>query len=387
MNRREDIIKVLHGQTPEYLPWFGDLDYWITYLLEEHRMPEKYLQMDDPDDIVFRTGLTGTFHERGLQMLHRDLGVGMYLQGYFPFREVYRDMEYSQVVDPDTRTRMTVFRTPMGELRETWTFLQSSYSWAPVEHLIKSPDDLKVLQYVYEHMEYVPDYALAELRGRLIGDQGIVVVYAPKTPMMELVALKAGLETVVELYADEPELLEETLAVMGRKVDEAVEIALAAPADCIFFPENLSSEMVAGALYEQYIGPVHRRWTARAREVGRVSFVHLDGTLTPLLTNLSENGFDVVEAVTPRPVGDVPLEDLRSRVQGETILCGGIPGGFFSDQLTDEKFDEYVINAIGLMKRQGKFILGVADEVVPGATFQRIRRVSELVKLYGKQSS
>ena len=29
MNRREDVLKLLRGEKPEYLPWFGDLAYWI----------------------------------------------------------------------------------------------------------------------------------------------------------------------------------------------------------------------------------------------------------------------------------------------------------------------------------------------------------------------
>lgn len=384
MNKREDILRLFRGEKPEYLPWYGDLAYWIDYLQEDKLMPPQYLTENTVNAGSINKGLAGAFAEEGLQKLHRDLGVGLYLQGYFPFQEEYHDLEFSCVEDPVARTRTTTFKTPIGELREVWTFLPMTYSWGPSEHLIKSAEDLPILKYIYEHTTYKPDYALAELRSKTIGDQGIVVVYAPKTPLMELVALKAGLETVVDLFMDEPDLLEETMDAMQVKVEEALEIALAAPADCIFFPENLSSEMVAGALYNNYAAPLHRKWTARAREAGRKSFVHLDGTLTPLLTQLSENGFDVIEAVTPMPVGDVAVEDLRSKVRPETIVWGGIPGGFFTNDLSDEAFDAFVIQTIEIMKKEKNFVLGVADQVVPGASFERIHRVSELIEQYGK---
>ena len=384
MNRRSDILKLLRGEQPEYLPWFGDLAYWIDYLQEDKLMPEKYLTGHDYATGSVNKGLAGTFAEDGLQMLHRDLGVGLYLQGYFPFIEEYHDLEYSFVEDKEKRTRTTTFKTPVGNLREIWVWLPESYSWGVKEHLIKDTDDLKPLQYVYEHTTYKPDYALAKLRSETIGDQGITVVYAPKSPMMELVALKAGLETVVGLYVDEPELFAETLEVMQRKVDEALEIALAAPADIIFFPENLSSEMVGGSIYDEYIAPIHRKWTARAKEVGKPSFVHLDGTVRPLITELSKNGFDVIEAVTPKPVGDIEVRELRDMVKDETIVWGGLPGGFFTDVVTDEEFDAYVIDLIQYMKSKKNFVMGVADQVVPGASFKRIRRVSELVEQYGK---
>lgn len=384
MNRREDILKLLRGEQPEYLPWCGDLSYWIDYLQEDHLMPEKYLTEAPVKDGPANKGLAGRFEEKGLQMLHRDLGVGLYLQGYFPFQEQYNNIEYSYYEDPQEGTRTTVFKTPYGELREIWKFLPATYSWAPYEYLIKGAEDLAALKYIYENISYLPDYGLAELRSATIGDQGIVVVYAPKSPLMELVALKAGLETVVELYMDEPELLEETLEVMEKKVDEAVKIALAAPADCIFFPENLSSEMVGGTLYDEYMEFVHKKWTMWAKEAGRPSFVHLDGTLKPLLTKLSKSGFDVIEAVTPKPVGDVAVEDLRDYVEEDTIVWGGIPGGFFTDDVSDEDFDKFVIETIQKMKEKGRFALGVADQVVPGSSFKRIHRVSELVEQYGK---
>ena len=45
MGRRDDVIKVLGGKKPEYVPWFGDLDYWLNYLRDEKLIPEKYLTM------------------------------------------------------------------------------------------------------------------------------------------------------------------------------------------------------------------------------------------------------------------------------------------------------------------------------------------------------
>ena len=45
MGRRDDVIKVLSGKKPEYVPWFGDLDYWLNYLRDEKLIPEKYLTM------------------------------------------------------------------------------------------------------------------------------------------------------------------------------------------------------------------------------------------------------------------------------------------------------------------------------------------------------
>lgn len=378
MSRRDDVIKVLNGKRPEYVPWFGDLAYWLTYLERENKIPEQYRKLGQGEAEV-SSGLT----DQGLQKLHRDLEVGFYLQAYFPFDTIYHNVRIEKT--ETDKERIICYETPYGTLREREVWAPASYSMAPVEHLIKTAQDMKAFRYIYENIEYRPNYGLAEERLTSVGDNGIVLAYTPKTPMMELVALKAGLETIVtELMAEEPEEFEELLDCMLKKHEMAAQIAIDSPAEYIFVPENMSSDMVGGSIYDNYIREVHEEWTGRIRKAGKKSMVHLDGTLNPLLGKLSYAGFDVVEAVTPAPVGDIALEELRSYVKEETIIWGGMPAGFFSPVYSDEEFDTWTKHVLEFMKKDNRFVLGVADEVVPGATFERIRRVSKLVEKYGK---
>lgn len=379
MSRREDVKRVLEGKTPDYVPWFGDLDYWLNYLRDEGLIPEEYLRDGGRKEIRTAGGLS----EEGLQKLHRDLKVGFYLQAYFPFREVYHQGKVETEETPFKR--VTRMETPYGTLREEWRYIPETYSFAPVEHLIKDAGDLKAFRYVYEHMEYQPEEALAKKRLETVGENGIVLAYTPKTPMMELVALKAGLETVViELLGEAPEELEELLCCMEQKHTKAAQIAIDSPAEYIFVPDNLSSEMVGGSIYDTYIKAVHEDWTARIKKAGKKSMVHLDGTLHPLLGKLARAGFDVIEAITPAPVGDISLEELRSHVLKDTVLWGGIPSGFFSEDFPQEKFEAWIRKALEVMKKDRRFVMGVADQIVPKTSMERVRKVAELVEKYGK---
>lgn len=378
MGRRDDVIKVLSGKKPEYVPWFGDLDYWLNYLRDEKLIPEKYLTMGNSGKKV-----SGGLYDEGLQAFHKDLGVGFYLQGDFPFRTIYHNVD-TEIIETD-KYKVTKYHTPLGTLQETWKYMEETYCFAPVEHLIKTAEDMKAFRYLYENVEYEPDYDLTEKRLKNVGDNGIVVMYTPKSPLMELVALKAGIETVVtELMAEEPEEFEELLECMEEKHTIAAQIAIDSPAEYIFVPENLSSETVGGSLYDNYLQDIHRDWNQRIHKAGKKSMVHLDGTLNPLLSKLSRNGFDVIEAVTPKPVGDIALEDLRKYVEKDTIIWGGFPSGFFADSFPEEEFDKWVKNALEIIKKDGRFVLGVADQIVPGTSLKRVRRVSELIQKYGK---
>lgn len=383
MSKRSDVEKVLNGEIPEYVPWFGDLSYWLNYLHDTNQIPEKYKKMGTARSRELTSDIAGGLSEEGLQALHRDLGVGFYLQTGFPFRTIYHNVKVE--LEETDSVKVTRYHTSYGTLQEVWKYVQSTYSYAPVEYLIKTVEDMKVLKYIYENVEYEPDYELAELRKHTVGENGINVMFTPKSPIMELVALKAGIETVItELWSEEPEEFEELLECMKEKHTCAAQIAIDSPAEYIFVPDNLSSEMVGGNLYDDYMEEIHKDWTKRIRKAGKKSLVHLDGTLNPLLTKLSNSGFDVIEAVTPEPVGDVAVEDLRKYVREDTIIWGCMPSGFFSEDFPEDKFEDWTKRVLRIMKKDPRFVLGVADQVVPGTKFERIRKVEELVLQYGK---
>ena len=130
MTLRERALSVLNHRTPDIVPWLGDLAYWVTWLNRADLMPDKY-------------------KGDGLYRLHRDLGVGFYLQGYFPFKEIHDGVDIS---DEETNgRRVTRVHTPYGDIQETHVYLPESYTSARTEHFVKSWRDFAPLRYLYEH--------------------------------------------------------------------------------------------------------------------------------------------------------------------------------------------------------------------------------------------
>ncbi len=56
----------------------------------------------------------------------------------------------------------------------------------------------------------------------------------------------------------------------------------------------------------------------------------MDGTLGGLIADVAEIGFDVIEAVTPAPVGDITLAEAAALVDGRSVIWGGMPGTMFT---------------------------------------------------------
>jgi hypothetical protein len=78
------------------------------------------------------------------------------------------------------------------------------------------------------------------------------------------------------------------------------------------------------------------------------------------------------------------LTEIGSLVPEDVIVWGGLPGIYFSDLVSDEAFDDFVIQVLEVMCSRPRFVLGVADQVPPGARWERIRRVSQLVEQFGQ---
>ncbi len=119
--------------------------------------------------------------------------------------------------------------------------------------------------------------------------------------------------------------------------------------------------------------------------LGIYSFIHIDGTLKGLLKQEASTGFDVLEALTPDPVGDLAIEEWATYVdKPDTILWGGIPGVYFTPVISDQEFDRHIRAVLDVMKSEPRYVLGVADQVPPDGMESRVRRVAELVDKYGE---
>ena len=116
-------------------------------------------------------------------------------------------------------------------------------------------------------------------------------------------------------------------------------------------------------------------WVENIKEAGKFSFVHMDGTLAGLLRQQASVGFTVLEALTPHPVGDIRIEDFKRWMgDSESIAWGGIPGSYFTANVSDNEFDRHVKHVLSVMITKPKYVLGVADQVPPDALERRVRR-------------
>ena len=112
-------------------------------------------------------------------------------------------------------------------------------------------------------------------------------------------------------------------------------------------------------------------------DAGKITSIHIDGTLRACLPLLQEAGFDIAEAVTPAPVGDVPVEELRATAGDKIIIWGGLPGALFSPAYSEKLFDAHLAKILETFPLGSRFVLGVADQVPPDALLSRVTKVRD----------
>jgi len=358
---------VFRGERPDQMAWFGDLTYWHAAHAAIGDLPAAW---QGP---------------AGRHAMHRDLGVGEYIPG----TEAWQTIEgegvacHTEVIDGRRRVEWI---TPVGSLVERWEYAPMSYSWGCVEHAVKSAADLRTVAYIYAHRRFVarPE-RIAELDAEYAAHgMGPAHFAAPATPISELNKHWIGVMELTFLMADEPELAAAALAAIEHAHDALYRIIAADPVGrYAMVCENLSATTM-GSYFDRHIAPHLRRWSGWLHAAGKYMLVHNDGTLRGTIEKLAATGVDCVDAVTPKPVGDMDMEEARRLAGDEIILLGGLPGAMFAPPFTARDVEAHVRHLIAHHKAGGRFMFGVADQVPPNGDLALVRLVGQLVDELGR---
>ena len=366
MTFRERMNAVFRGEKPDQMAFFGDLTYWYSAHQKIGDLPKRWCGPN------------------GIAELHRELDIGRYIPGCEPWDTIEGEGVRIEIHE-DAERIVRQWHTPLGSIRETQQYSASSYSWGYTEHPVKDLRDLRVLQYLFEHRSYAaaPERFTDHDRPFLDYGHGPTHVAAPPTPISELNKHWIGVLDLTYLLADEPDAFEQTLRAIAEAHDRIYRIIAKSPAEMIMICENLTAETMGG-FFDQYIAPHLTRWTGWLHEAGQKALLHNDGTLRGTLGKLARAGIDCVDAVTPEPVGDVAIEDLRSIAGEKILLLGGLPGAMFAPPFGATEMERHVKEIIRLHKESGTFMFGVADQVPPNGDLALVRLIADLIAEHGR---
>jgi hypothetical protein len=210
MTNRERLLAIMAGQSPDRIPWTPRLEIWYEAQKRRGTMPPKY------------KGWT-------LRQIEHDLGLGTPARGGQVYRTVLHDVEV-QTREAGNEVH-TQYLTPIGTVstvhRYSDTLARGGINTRlEVGHMIQSPDDYAVVEYMTQHTEIVPTYEEYLAYEQEVGEDGVPLVSIGADPLYRVLREFIGYNHFYYHLSDYPEHVEHLLGVLGEQAETIQQVTL-----------------------------------------------------------------------------------------------------------------------------------------------------------------
>jgi hypothetical protein len=368
MTNRERLLAIMDGRMPDRIPWIPRLQIWYEANQREGTLPEAYRGMSFRD--VERAVFGGTAGRDAI---------------------IYR-IEIDQVEirthQPSPMETLTEYVTPVGTVttrfRSTTHLRRQGIQDAEVGFMLKGREDYPVVEHIIEHTRYTPTFDRYEAYERDVGDEGYPMVNCGDCPMHHWMRALVGYDQAYFHLNDYPNEVERLVGVLTDHYKETVwKQMLDSPARLLMHGHHLSSQMTPPPIFERYILPYYEELSPKLRQRGKVLALHGDNDTRHILSHIERAGFGMVECFVTHPMVETTLAEARAAWGDRVIIWGGVPSVILEDPFTDEQFEAYLDDLFRTIAPGTAFILGIADNAMPGAKIDRIRRITQLVQQRG----
>ncbi len=267
--------------------------------------------------------------------------------------------------------------TPYGELNETQQ-LTDQGSWRITSHLIKRADDFIKVRWLYEHTQFVFSEEIYARGCELVGERGAAQFFFPRSPYQALAIELMPFSDLVYALADYRAEIETVMAAIDAANDTLfVQVAANGRVPIVGFSENVEAQLLSPRYFERYLLPYYTKRVAQLRQVGIFTHLHIDGNFRALLRFFKDMPFDGLEALTPAPMGDATLEEVKEYI-GDKILLDGLPAIYFMDTYPVDELMAMVENMVTYF--HPRLVMGISDELPQGGghtAWERCKRVAQ----------
>jgi len=362
LTKRELNLRIFRRQEVPTVLWQPRIEPWFAWHKEMGRLPERYRDMT----------VQGLFDDLDISMRY----VHYYTDNPEPVVSVLDD-EVRRRTEAEGERRKIIIETPHGDLVQE-EHLTVDKTWRTVGFPVKGAQDLDALKWVLERMHYTFVAENFQEGARYVGDRGEPQFWVPKSPYQALAQVWMKLDGLIYALADVPDKVEEVMALIDRSYDPLYEqLPAAGMVNIVNFGENIHDHLLSPSYFERYLIPFWERRCEQLHAAGIYSHVHIDGYFHSLLPYLAQLPFDGIEALTPKPQGDVTLDEIAEHI-GDKILLDGIPAIYFLPSCPLDVLDECVEKIVNMF--HPRLVLGISDEIPEGVDesgLERVRRIGD----------
>jgi hypothetical protein len=238
--------------------------------------------------------------------------------------------------------------------------------------MIKSVEDYDPVIFMLGDTIFHADHSVYYNAARDIGKDGIVrdsgldCEASPYAATRRYFGYELGLENWVNEQRDHPDHFAALVKAQEIRDERRLQLVLDSPAEFIGFGwlEGLWSP----ELFRKYELPFYKKWINNLQSQGKICALHCDATknLARFVDLIAQTGVAVVEAITPPPVGEISLPELRQYLGRDTIIWINFPETIFWSGAVATK--QYTIDLLKSDPPGGALVLGFTEMGLWGAT-------------------
>lgn len=210
----------------------------------------------------------------------------------------------------------TILHTPAGDLTTERLYEPAFNTTAARKHYVTRPEDYHLLLAHLRDTVVVddPDHFLRDERD--LGEDGVPMVAAARTPWQQLWVQWVSLEDLCLHAVDCPELLEEVTAELTRlelDIFESLHRACQTlPIRFVDMPDNITAPTIGPRNFERYCVPLYQRLAEMLADREVKVFCHMDGDLKPLWDAIGRSGLRGIDSFSPPPDNDTSVAEALS---------------------------------------------------------------------------
>lgn len=344
MTTKERIYTALRGRMPDQVPW-----------------------------TIYR----GLLPENETSRRLRSLGLGLvFTHGCYTANMPNVKIEDVQEGEYQVRT----YHTPLGTLSQKARLEQGYGSSWTKEHLIKNLSDYEILKFIIEDTVYEPNYQPFIETARDVGEHGMVMTSVQRLPFQKLWIEFAGIERLSIDLHENRSAVESVFETMMEKDRELWNIVADSPAEFVWCPDNITGVVTGPELFDRYHAPYYEEVSEIMHSKGKRIVVHMDGMMKSLVEYVSKLNIDIIEAFTPPPDGDLPLDEARKAWKDKVIWINFPSSVHIAKPQQIQSITKKLLNQAIPGDR---FLIGVTENIPSTAWEGSLSVITETINRYG----
>lgn len=377
MTSRERLMSVFNGELPDRVPF--------SPLIGEYFLNSLPMQGIPLDKIVPSSEANTPALKRQKNLwrikIHKYIGSDCMLRHVFPYKTIYKNcVEINKKVDG---VIYTGFKTSKGDIiseRQLSEGTDIGEFGFIRKKMITTPEDMKIFKYVLDNADIEPDYSEFVELDKYVGENGIVTLTAPVTPIQRMLQFEMGLEEVTYAlmdYQDEMEELFDSIHEFNKKV---FEVYAKSPAKVIIAYEDTSTTVLSPSWFEKYCLEQINEYSDILHKNDKIFITHMCGKLSNLTNLISKGRQDGIDSVCPPTTGDLEPGDALRKIN--KIIIGGLePPALIN--MTEEEAVKYAMEKLKQVGTGKNFILSTGDTTSYGTPIGNLIAIANLVKNVG----